>query len=552
VVKMSALMGKVKTSLSMYSTDKRITIEDWRAGALHKSLIVGVIIFVCYQMFADKTWAFEELPSNAVNSWPSDGNSQLAASMTASDLAGNYTYCDPTYTYALDSYFTYDGPVCISHVSSEVTQKGVSSMFYTTNYIENFEIGWPCGAIDTEATRLAGECSAIGGVTIWRPNGQCHCDQKRTVYVAGVDDFEMVVDHTMSTSETFEKEESKRLAGASGNRDTTRGEVISSVKFKDDSYRHFKGSPLNPSTGSVRMTVRDWLVLAGYTLDDVNTDAGRDYRGGTNYTNFPTRRITGAKVLISIKYNNDPELETDREVTAEFTADLSVKDWAGLGPIAYYKTFPSGGPGQQYYHKVIRYRQGVVFEFKAKGKVYKFDFMTFLTVLIDGVVLLGVAKTVTDIVITTVLGPTSTLVKRKRDEPISIKGAFAEMGVKAVLSAGDFKKIDDDGNGVIVFEDLVKIFKKIPDVTENQARGIAQTILDDDPTAGPVDSATTKRQLSFTDFMTIAEGSVMDFDFYLKHMKRRGNEMKGVSSTGSVKKLGEASLSQTADGETKV
>ena len=119
---MSALMGKVKTSLSMYSTDKRITIEDWRAGALHKSLIVGVIIFVCYQMFADKTWAFEELPSNAVNSWPSDGNSQLAASMTASDLAGNYTYCDPTYTYALDSYFTYDGPVCISHVSSEVTQ----------------------------------------------------------------------------------------------------------------------------------------------------------------------------------------------------------------------------------------------------------------------------------------------------------------------------------------------------------------------------------------------------------------------------------------------
>ena len=38
--------------------------------------------------------------------------------------------------------------------------------------------------------------------------------------------------------------------------------------------------------------------------------------------------------------------------------------WAGFGPKVHYFTYPNGEEGNQTYHVLTQYRQGLVFEFR--------------------------------------------------------------------------------------------------------------------------------------------------------------------------------------------
>ena len=59
--------------------------------------------------------------------------------------------------------------------------------------------------------------------------------------------------------------------------------------------------------------------------------------------------------------------------------------------------YPSG-KDQQFYHKVERYRQGVVFEFVTVGLVARFDIAQFVLRLAIALSLLAMAKTITEVV----------------------------------------------------------------------------------------------------------------------------------------------------------
>ena len=83
---------------------------------------------------------------------------------------------------------------------------------------------------------------------------------------------------------------------------------------------------------------------------------------------------------------------------AEITAEADKKQWAGLGATVFYEVSPPcshlslplipskasfplpffyevapHGPGQMNYHKIERYRQGVVFNIQGVGEVISFD-----------------------------------------------------------------------------------------------------------------------------------------------------------------------------------
>ena len=56
------------------------------------------------------------------------------------------------------------------------------------------------------------------------------------------------------------------------------------------------------------------------------------------------------------------------------------------------------GKDQQFYHKVERYRQGVVFEFVTVGLVARFDIAQFVLRLAVALSLLAMAQTITEVV----------------------------------------------------------------------------------------------------------------------------------------------------------
>ena len=110
-----------------------------------------------------------------------------------------------------------------------------------------------------------------------------------------------------------------------------------------------------------------------------------------------------------MQVNSDPAPEQERrggaptslramfiphDVRAEIVLQPNTKQWAGLGPIMSYEQFPTGEGGRTF-HKVERYRQGVVISFVTVGHVMRFDLKQLVLQLVIGLSLLAAAKGVT-------------------------------------------------------------------------------------------------------------------------------------------------------------
>ena len=106
-------------------------------------------------------------------------------------------------------------------------------------------------------------------------------------------------------------------------------------------------------------------------------------------------------LTINLEYSNlvngqvDP-WSHDVHAFARPTAQENV--WGGWGAQTTFTEYPSGTAGSQSYHKVSRYRQGVVVQFMARGRIYAFDHFALLNLLIASVVLLRICSIVTDFI----------------------------------------------------------------------------------------------------------------------------------------------------------
>ena len=84
---------------------------------------------------------------------------------------------------------------------------------------------------------------------------------------------------------------------------------------------------------------------------------------------------------------------------------------------------------------MTRYRYGVYFVFQGAGKVYRFDYSTTILVLFTGSLMLGIARTIADLVAANLFKcqpgarlskyPTSKVLRNKRFEAVSSKRELA-------------------------------------------------------------------------------------------------------------------------------
>jgi hypothetical protein len=93
------------------------------------------------------TWVESEVPAGSVNAYGS------LSDATRDTLAlPDYTvlpYCgDATYSYWYSASYDYRSPECENVDVREVMQKGPSSVFVTTVFIEEDLLGWPCTVVD--------------------------------------------------------------------------------------------------------------------------------------------------------------------------------------------------------------------------------------------------------------------------------------------------------------------------------------------------------------------------------------------------------------------
>jgi hypothetical protein len=281
-----------------------------------------------------------------------------------------------------------------------------------------------------------GRCAELSGTLSQQGTGQCICSSTKTVYPVGVDNMTVMFDHTYEfpngkfgldeyrgTSTVPEREVDSR-------RPLVTSFLESSVASGDSGeQRIFRaGEPIS-------LTLGEWLATTGTSLERANDLASTDLDGRegaiSGEPRLPVYRMTGMVVTVLISYSNGPPtLEAQPTVFANITSEKQLLPWAGPGSERVHIVYPSGPVGAQTFEYVDRYGQGVVFDFHASGKVYKFDFSFFLNTLITGIVLLGVAGTITNFIAFNLLpGGHSQMLAAARFEPVSRRRGFAELGM---------------------------------------------------------------------------------------------------------------------------
>ena len=253
----------------------------------------------------------------------------------------------------------------------------------------------------------------------------------------------------------------------------------------------------------------------------LNPDVGK----GVNGELTPHLRTTGLTLNVVMEYSNfQPGLNLEFTHDVDVTVKVKVpnKLWTSTGPKTTYVVQPYGTSVGKYYHRVIDYPQNINVNFQDIGYAVALDINYLISVAVNIIVLVGVWKAIMDFVVFN-LQPNgvSTVLKNKREEVTNRQRAFAELGLKAAIQVGQFNRLDDNNNGRVKLADLTAVFGKLEHVDRSKAMQIAKTVMKSAKSYGGAGDAT--EGLNFGQFMSIAEGSAITFDEFLKLVHKTGN-----------------------------
>ena len=506
--------------LLYYQTPKYIKVDVPEVGVLYYTCVVIAMLVALLPLHFSNAWAMTEVPGGIVNAWSTQGGMPSTTSVSPAALTA--PYCAEPWMLQLGQQQQQQQQTlpCRLFRPSELTYKTEAAVAFTSALTETRTTGWRC-ADDGNLTRRTA-CSTRGGVPFQRRSGQCGCELRQTVFPFAVERMSLNFEHAYVVEGSWRGSSVRALPGEEG--------LWSELVFANGTRLRFDAGV------ALQLPLSEWLAAAGISLDAPNPSRRPGPSGIT-----PNRRSTGTSLRVDISYTNlDPYSRRavigDRSVHAEvrlssvLAVDVEVGResavWVGSaalrgGPPSTPATALPGGPPSEF-DIIDRHRRGVVFKFHVTGQVYAFDFFVLLKVLLSAVVLAGWAKLIADVVAFYCLpNGTSTVLRNKREELVSKRGEFAELGMKAALAALIYRDLDPDNNGAIEPVDICKAFAHAeksdgtPWVPWEKAHAIAHTVLKDADT--DVDAAQGAYGLSFSELATCLHGQSIDFDAFLKN-----------------------------------
>ena len=515
-----------------YKSPKFLKVDEVPIAMLFKFLQAAALAVSLLPLLYGNAWALTERPGGTINAWDGAGSMEIATDDTA--LASRTSYCSSPANVYSKGRREFLSPACRALLPVELTKRTAlpPSVFYTTAYTDTVTKGWPC-ANDPNGTREDG-CKSGGGFYFGRRNGQCGCVSIQTVYPLAVEGMLLSFEHSFSVPES---PSIQNWFGSSAQKDEVEvedGGLWSDVALGNGSSLRFgAGEPLE-------LSVEDWLKTANATLDEANEAVQPDSNG-----NLASRRSTGVSLKVDIVYSNmDPNtlraVPGKRSVHAKVSVTRKPATWTGIGretSVIVQPAYPRSKPSD--FHLVERDRQGIIFRFQVTGEVYVLDLFVILNVIVRALVTMSLAKVAVD-AYTFYLLPTkrgcpvglgsekSMMLRNKRQELVSKRSEFAEIGMKAALAATVYRNFDPDNNGSIEPVDIVKAFASVhqsdgsPWVTMDKAHAIAHMILADADTDAEKEGGDVG--LSFAEFMSCLEGDAIDFEAFLKGLEHKEDE----------------------------
>ena len=373
-----------------------------------------------------------------------------------------------------------------------------------------------------------------GGTVESHDNGQCVCKISKTVYPLGVEEMVMSFEHTYQFPVgKFGLSEWKGSSTLDQEQVSVNPNITAILPSTIGGAKQIKEG------GSVSQTVKEWLTIAGTSLDELNSIAGSDNlkRKGPDgkSARLPFSRMTGMVVTVTMRCSMAIPRSKEPKYHGRHHRQQAAPRVGRPRFRAYPRPIPVGRQRRAGFHYIDRYSQGIVFDFQPTGRVYVFDITHVLNTFIAALVLLGFAATITDTVAFYALpNGHSKVLAAHRQVVVNKKQGFAELGMRTALAAKYFASaFDPDNNGIVEAEDIVRVLASVagPSVTykrvnpetgekENvpmdceKAHAIAIAILQDQHASA--DEECSLDSFTFNDFMRTQDNGTIPFPDFME------------------------------------
>lgn len=515
-----------------YQTNKYVKIIDWRLALTNYVLQVLIIFYVIYSLVAGKAFLQKEVPVGRVSNW-GNGNDDFNAvqeqtraqtSMGTTNIDGssyNLLPCSPSaplnalqnYTFDYSKAWNYADVRCAYLTPAELITKRVDGgIFVTTHITETLTYREPkpsganCAATSRNFTDGAGAPTTVPVVNASGTAGVCY-------YSTQIEWLTIAAEHT-SIGITHEFETADGVTGAKMPKTYVRrkGESENLLVFQS-------GRP-------IELTLRQILDVANVKLDERYEDQvaniGRDVSGeygrpgSPDAARTPKARLGGVRIFASIKYYNYNlhAKNTKEEVSESGSTPYAILEleptftWTGLGQKISYRSTPDNsddpiqlGNGLPKGFLQDMYHYGVFIDVTTSGVVGVLNVVYIINVLVSGLVMLNVAKSVCDMIAMYGLGTRSLIYKSHIIEETNFEREAAKYAMQGLLAIPTFKRADTSGGNSLDIDEIYELVKDAFHETEGaslEEQGL--------------ESAATKRRLNDEECKQVARYIMLSGD----------------------------------------
>ena len=459
-----------------YLTEKRTLIRDWRLALLYYALLGLVTAYVVTSLVNGKSYIMTEVPTGVASAWGSgeeefyrlqkewDATSEQCTNTAAGSDSGTGKYM-----FNYSASYVYNNLNCGYFNADEMISKLPSGnvMFFATHAHQKLRARYKATTTDGGLTYTCPDAamqSIFGEAAQQVVEGRCTHLKENNYIIPGMEGSTMAFDHSY---------------------DTTSGEYFGTkpktyVQKKDSDVNEYEFAPGQ----SVQLTMKQWLELAGVDLDkpfdqqpgnfegtlEGLTGGGADYSGTGTALNsagkYPYPRLSGVRLNILVRYFNydlHKKVHTemgDDDVYAIVTVS-PVLGWFSKGQEITYRSNPTDltdpidaadGAPDGYYQDMYKY--GILFDIQQTGLVGALDPVFIILTLTSGLVLLGVAGTIVNLLAKFGLGDLSKTYKSFIQEECDIQLEAARYTAQSIVASRAFKVADKDGEGQLDFAEL--------------------------------------------------------------------------------------------------
>ena len=474
-----------------YLTEKRTLIRDWRLALLYYALLGLVTAYVVTSLVNGKSYIMTEVPTGVASAWGKVGKEfydlQKDWNTTSEQCTNTAAGSDSgtgKYMFNYSASYVYNNLNCGYFNADEMISKLPSGnvMFFATHAHQSLVARYKATEVVADDGTVTYTCppgsmkTNFGEAAQQVVDGRCTHVKENNYIIPGMEGSTMAFDHSY---------------------DTTSGEYFGTkpktyVQKKDSDVNEYEFAPGQ----SVQLTMKQWLELAGVNLDkpfdqqpgnfegtlEGLTGGGADYSGagiiwrhggylgtGTALNSsgkYPYPRLSGVRLNILVRYFNydlHKKVHTemgDDDVYAIVTVS-PVLGWFSKGQDITYRSNPTDltdpidaadGASEGYYQDMYKY--GILFDIQQTGLVGALDPVFIILTLTSGLVLLGVAGTIVNLLAKFGLGDLSKTYKSFIQEECDIQLEAARYTAQSIVASRAFKVADKDGEGQLDFAEL--------------------------------------------------------------------------------------------------